>query len=67
VKASESGGQGIYIRGQKSVEGDTEALYVVDGMMMHDISFIIPCEISSINILKDGGAAIQVPGRKRSW
>ena len=31
---------------------------VVDGIMMHDISFIIPCEISNINILKDGGAAI---------
>ena len=31
---------------------------MVDGLMMQDISFIIPCEISSINVLKDGGAAI---------
>ncbi len=58
VKNSSSGGEGIYVRGPKSLLQDTEAIYVVDGAQVADINYITPCEITSIDILKDGGAAI---------
>ena len=58
IKASPNGGQGIYVRGQKSLTGQTEAIYIVDGIRVTDLSFVIPCEMRSIDILKDGGAAI---------
>jgi len=31
---------------------------VVDGVRVNDISFVNPCEMVSIDILKDGGAAL---------
>ena len=58
IKSSESGGEGVYVRGTKSIEGSNEAIYVVDGMEVADISFVNPCEMKSINVLKDGAAAI---------
>ncbi|MEN8202472.1 MAG: TonB-dependent receptor plug domain-containing protein [Bacteroidota bacterium] len=58
IKSSLSGGQGIFVRGQKSLTGDNEAIYVVDGVRVTDVSFVNPCEMASIDILKDGGAAI---------
>ena len=58
IKASEMGGQGIFIRGQKSLYGNNEAIYVVDGVRVADISFVTPCDMASIDILKDGGAAL---------
>jgi TonB-dependent SusC/RagA subfamily outer membrane receptor len=51
-------GQGIFVRGPKSIYGDNQAIYVVDGVQVADISFVNPCEMASIDILKDGGAAI---------
>ncbi len=58
VKNTPSGGQGVYVRGQKSLQGETEALYVIDGVIVNDVSFVIPCHITSIDILKDGAAAM---------
>jgi TonB-dependent SusC/RagA subfamily outer membrane receptor len=58
VKASEMGGSGIFVRGQKSLLGNNEAIYVIDGMRVSDISFINPCDMATIDILKDGGAAL---------
>jgi TonB-dependent SusC/RagA subfamily outer membrane receptor len=58
IKASSSGGEGVFIRGDKSLYGDNEAIYVVDGVRVMDVSFINPCEMSTIDILKDGGAAL---------
>jgi TonB-dependent SusC/RagA subfamily outer membrane receptor len=58
VKTSDMGGQGIFIRGDKSIYGNNEAIYVVDGVRVSDVSFINPCEMATIDILKDGGAAI---------
>jgi len=55
---STGSGQGIFVRGPKSIYGDTEAIYVVDGIRVADVSFVNPCEMASIDILKDGGAAI---------
>ncbi len=53
-----SGSEGVFIRGQKSIYGDNEAVYVIDGVMVNDISFVNPCEMATIDILKDGGAAL---------
>jgi TonB-dependent SusC/RagA subfamily outer membrane receptor len=58
VKSNGSGGEGVYVRGTKSIEGSNEAIYVVDGMEVADISFVNPCEMKSINVLKDGAAAM---------
>ncbi len=58
VKNSDSGGVGVFIRGQKTIQGSAEAIYVLDGIQVGDISFLNPCEIRSINILKDGAAAM---------
>jgi TonB-dependent SusC/RagA subfamily outer membrane receptor len=58
VKASSSGGQGIFVRGQKSLLGDNEAIYVVDGVRVHDLTFVNTCDMVSIDVLKDAAAAI---------
>ena len=58
VRNNESGTPGVFIRGQKSIEGSNEALYVVDGIEVGDVSFVNPCEMKSIDILKDGAAAM---------
>jgi TonB-dependent SusC/RagA subfamily outer membrane receptor len=55
---STGSGKGIFVRGQKSLYGDTEAIYVVDGVRVADVSFVNPCEMATIDILKDGGAAM---------
>ncbi len=58
IKPSEMGGKGIFVRGQKSIYGDNEAIYVVDGARVADISYVNPCDMATIDILKDGGAAL---------
>ena len=49
---------GVYIRGKKSINLETEAVYEVDGMKVADISFVNPCEIATIDIMKSGGTAV---------
>jgi len=58
VKSNSFGSEGIFVRGDKSIYGDNEAIYVVDGVRVGDISFVNPCEMATIDILKDGGAAL---------
>jgi len=58
VKQNTSGTEGIFVRGDKSIYQDNEAIYVVDGVRVADISFVNPCEMSTIDVLKDGGAAL---------
>ena len=48
----------IRIRGISSTGTDTDALLVVDGIISDDISWIVPCEVKSVDIIKDGMAAI---------
>ena len=48
----------VYIRGQNSINLSDEALYVVDGMINSTIDWVSPCDVKSINVLKDGSAAI---------
>ena len=57
IRSTDSG-SGIFVRGDKSLYGDNEAIYVVDGVRVSDIRFINPCEMATIDVLKDGGAAL---------
>ena len=57
VRLNSLGSEGIFVRGDKSIYGDNEAIYVVDGIRVGDISFVNPCEMATIDVLKDGGAA----------
>lgn len=47
----------VIIRGRQTFYGSDEALYVVDGMVVNSINWIAPCDIRTINIIKDGSAA----------
>jgi TonB-dependent starch-binding outer membrane protein SusC len=56
------GGFSMRIRGPGSFIGDTEPLYVVDGMPVHSdasrgLYWLNPADIQRIEILKDAGAA----------
>jgi TonB-linked SusC/RagA family outer membrane protein len=46
----------VYIRGFGNF-GDTNPLYVVDGVQVGDMSLVNPNDIESISVLKDAGAA----------
>jgi len=48
----------VIIRGMTSINSSNEALYVVDGVITGSIDWIVPCNVRSINVLKDGMAAI---------
>ena len=47
----------IRIRGIGSAMGGNQPLYVVDGVITGDISFVAPSDIASMEILKDASAA----------
>jgi len=53
-----AGGGGVFIRGATSVNLSSEALYVVDGGITINIDYIHPCNVRSIDIIKDGMSAI---------
>ena len=46
----------IRIRGASSLDANSQPLYVVDGVVVTDISHLPPGAISSMNILKDASA-----------
>lgn len=46
----------VRIRGIGSVVGDSSPIYVVDGMITSDISFLSPSDIQSTEVLKDASA-----------
>ena len=65
VRNIPGGGQGVYLRrGQKSLIEDTQTLYIVDGMRVENLSMVNPCEIKTIKVLKEGGAAIYGAGSR---
>jgi TonB-dependent SusC/RagA subfamily outer membrane receptor len=49
---------GIYIRGSGSFYGKTQALILVDGVATENISWVVPCQVNSVDVLKDQNAAI---------
>ncbi|MEN8202471.1 MAG: TonB-dependent receptor plug domain-containing protein [Bacteroidota bacterium] len=57
VSSAQMGGA-VYIRGASSVNLSIEALYVVDGGVVSTIDYIHPCDVRSIDVLKDASAAI---------
>ena len=46
----------VRIRGIGSIIGDSSPIYVVDGVILNDISFLSPGDIASTEILKDASA-----------
>jgi len=50
--------QEIIIRGKNSINLSSCALYVVDGVVTSEIGSISPCDVKSINFLKDASASI---------
>ncbi len=57
VQRTATGGS-VIIRGGTSVNMSNEALYVVDGGVTINIDYIHPCDIRSINVLKDASTSI---------
>ena len=47
----------IQLRGVGSIRGSAEPLYVIDGVPGGNISSVLPGDIESIDVLKDGAAA----------
>lgn len=48
----------VQVRGVNSINSSTEPLYLVDGVVSDNISYINPNDVGSIDVLKDGSAAI---------
>ena len=53
-----SGSYKVYIRGAQSINSGNDVLFVVDGSPVMDISGIFPCNIGTIDVIKDGMASI---------
>jgi len=59
VRVEYHGSRGaIYIRGSRSAGSSAAALTVVDGIIQGGIGWIHPCDIKSVNIIKDGMTAL---------
>ncbi|MBR5660069.1 MAG: TonB-dependent receptor plug domain-containing protein [Bacteroidales bacterium] len=48
----------VYVRGIQSINSPTDPLFVVDGVMMDDISMINPYDVRSVDVLKDSATAV---------
>ena len=48
----------VLIRGINSIYASTDPLFVVDGVVVNDISNINPRDVRSIDVIKDGSASI---------
>jgi TonB-dependent SusC/RagA subfamily outer membrane receptor len=53
-----SGSYRVYIRQTQSINGSNEVLFVVDGSAGADVSGLNPCDIQSIDVIKDGTASV---------
>jgi TonB-linked SusC/RagA family outer membrane protein len=47
----------VQLRGVGSLKGNDAPLYIIDGVPGGDLSSVLPSDISSIDVLKDGSAA----------
>lgn len=50
--------QEILIRGKNSINSSTTPLFVIDGSIANSLTHISPCDVKSIDVLKDGAASI---------
>ena len=58
IRQTNSGETGVYLsRGMRSISGDNNAIYNLDGIKVQDISGVNPCEIAEISIVSSGTAA----------
>lgn len=48
----------VQIRGISSINCPTDPLYVIDGVVVNDISNINPNDVKSVSVLKDASASI---------
>lgn len=48
----------VFIRGAQSINSSNEVLFVVDGSSGANVDGLNPCNIKSINVIKDGMAAM---------
>jgi TonB-dependent SusC/RagA subfamily outer membrane receptor len=48
----------ITIRGSSSIKNKSEPLFVVDGMIVSSIDYIVPMNVKDVKVLKDGEASI---------
>ena len=48
----------IVIRGTSSINLSNDALYVVDGITVNSIAHISPCQVASIDVVKDAASSI---------
>ena len=60
IKGDGSGGQmpDIYIRGISTNSNQTQPLFVVDGIITDNVTYLLPEDIYSVEVLKDGTASI---------
>jgi TonB-dependent SusC/RagA subfamily outer membrane receptor len=49
-----SGSYRVFIRGTQSISGSNEVLFIVDGSPSAYVGNLYPCEIKSIDVIKDG-------------
>ena len=47
----------IYVRGINTLTGSTEPMFIVDGVVVDDISYLNPYEVASVDVLKDSEAS----------
>jgi hypothetical protein len=58
IRQTNSGETGVYFnRGMRSITGDNNAIYHLDGIKVYDISSVNPCEIAEITMISSGTAA----------
>ncbi|MBT8258777.1 MAG: TonB-dependent receptor plug domain-containing protein [Bacteroidia bacterium] len=48
----------IYVRGKTSIQGSSQPIFVVDGVIVESIDFVLPSEVKDIDVLKDAAASI---------
>ena len=48
----------IIIRGVSTINGETDPLILVDGVMTDDISYLNPADVTDVSVLKDASASI---------
>ena len=53
-----SGSYRVFIRGTQSISGSNEVLFILDGSPSAYVGNLYPCEIKSIDVIKDGMASM---------
>ena len=57
VIETSNSGTSIYVRGINTLTGSTEPMFIVDGVVVDDISYLNPYEVASVDVLKDSEAS----------